>query len=340
MISHLKASLLRLKCIARSAAKQRRTDFRMLTECSPDVICLMSPDSVLQYVSQSATSILGRNPGAMLGNRLDSFIVIEDIPEVSAWLGRLAYGSATWEQAILRACRPDGTLIWLESRARWSDRAADAGGTIVVMRDVTEGMRRERELNALARTDSLTGLSNRRALNEQLERACVSAGQGMPISLLMADVDSFKLYNDQFGHQAGDECLFGVAAALQGAAGTLGITARYGGEEFAALLVGSEYSAATDLADRFRGCVEELQIFHPRTEPGCVTVSVGVASLGSSPHTPVDAASLIALADRALYNAKKNGRNCVARADELSNHPPNIMAVAHGLRGQNAALAV
>ena len=175
----------------------------------------------------------------------------------------------------MRARRPDGAVMWLESQACLSP-----SGIIMTMRDVTDRVLREKDLIALAHTDSLTGLPNRRALNEHLERACAGAAvDGSSVAVLMVDVDCFKLFNDRFGHQAGDECLFSVAAELQSILGKHGgVIARYGGEEFAAVLTDCDGPAASQKAEEVRAAVEGLRICHPDTERGYVTVSIGMAA--------------------------------------------------------------
>ncbi|OYQ36278.1 hypothetical protein CHU95_05030 [Niveispirillum lacus] len=169
-------------------------------------------------------------------------------------------------------------------------------------------------LMRLATMDGLTGIANRRAfdgaLAQETERL-VQGGVG-PLSLILADVDHFKRYNDFYGHQAGDDCLRAVAGALSGALRRPGeIAARFGGEEFAILLPGHDADAAIMAAERLRRAVAALCLAHvARPDGDLVTISAGAASLTS----PGDAASLVAAADQALYRAKASGRNRVAMA--------------------------
>lgn len=175
--------------------------------------------------------------------------------------------------------------------------------------DVTERVAMARELERLATTDPLTGLGNRRRFDERLEHELArSARSGEPLSLLLCDVDRFKPYNDRYGHQMGDACLARVAAALEAVIRRpADLAARYGGEEFALVLPGTSREGALRMAERVRAAVRELAIDHEDSDGrGTVTLSVGCATIMGQ-WTP---AEVIALADRALYDAKAAGRDC------------------------------
>lgn len=168
-------------------------------------------------------------------------------------------------------------------------------------------------LQQLAVEDPLTGLANRRRFDEFLEREWQRSHRTRsPLAVLMLDVDSFKRYNDTYGHQAGDRCLQGVAGVLRDTIQrTTDLAARYGGEEFAVVLVDTSEAAARAIAESVRARVESLAIPHAAsTAAGVVTVSVGVADTVAGGHSaPSD---VVAAADRALYRAKDGGRNRVA----------------------------
>ncbi|MCP5268888.1 MAG: diguanylate cyclase [Zoogloeaceae bacterium] len=167
------------------------------------------------------------------------------------------------------------------------------------------------ELKRLSSLDGLTGIANRRHFDETLEREWRrSMRQGAEFSILLCDVDNFKQYNDSLGHQAGDDCLRQIAQALTGAMDRGGdLVARYGGEEFAVILPETSLSGGEIVAERMRQTIENLQIPHPNAPSGRVTISVGLASGIAMPET--DPSKLVKTADRALYNAKNQGRNCV-----------------------------
>jgi len=138
-----------------------------------------------------------------------------------------------------------------------------------------------------------------------------------PLSLLICDVDHFKLYNDGQGHQAGDECLKSVAKAINQCYRVGDLVARYGGEEFAMVLPLTNRAGAVQVAERIRAAVAAAALPHPAS-PVCdrVTVSIGVACITPQPHGPSDARTLIQQADRHLYLAKHLGRNQVSYEDE------------------------
>ncbi len=160
-------------------------------------------------------------------------------------------------------------------------------------------------------TDELTGLKNRRALLGKLgEEVGRSHRYGGPISLAMIDVDEFKPLNDAYGHPAGDAVLEQVARVLTENSRATDFVARYGGEEFAVVLTNTDREGARVLAERFRQAVEGADWARRG-----VTVSVGVATMTGA---EAGAASLVALADEALYRAKESGRNRVVEADQAA----------------------
>lgn len=168
------------------------------------------------------------------------------------------------------------------------------------------------ELDSISRTDALTGVANRRELNVFLEQNWnVMRRYAKPISVILCDIDYFKLYNDRYGHLAGDECLRTVAQAISKVVNRpLDFVARYGGEEFAVVLPDTKIEGATHIAESIRKAVVELKIIHAesRVSP-YITLSLGVSTM-----TPVKNSLyelLLDAADKSLYMAKEEGRNCV-----------------------------
>ncbi len=173
---------------------------------------------------------------------------------------------------------------------------------------------RER-LKQLGMTDSLTGLANRRYFDERLREEIMRAVRyGVPVACLFIDIDSFKRINDTYGHQTGDRALAAVAACVRQQVRLGDTVARYGGEEFAALLQGDRTDALT-VAERVRLAVERLDLQDDHGKRIALTVSVGVAARTIS-GPPAEAAKLglvmMEEADRAMYQAKRNGRNRIA----------------------------
>jgi diguanylate cyclase (GGDEF)-like protein len=165
------------------------------------------------------------------------------------------------------------------------------------------------ELDRLARTDGLTGLSNRRCLGERLETELARATrQKTSLALIMIDIDYFKRYNDTYGHIAGDACLKLVSAAIDEATRRPGdLAARYGGEEFSVLLPNTDADGGMAVARRICAAVVALQEAHRASDYGIVTISAGVTAC--VPDAAVTMSGMFAEADQALYAAKTSGRN-------------------------------
>jgi len=169
-----------------------------------------------------------------------------------------------------------------------------------------------RALQQLAVVDSLTGIANRRRFDEVLETEWRRAFRsGAFLSLILIDVDYFKSYNDFYGHQAGDVCLRRVAQTMNNAVNRAGdLLARYGGEEFAVILQSNTAEGAIKVSEILRERVEALQIPHAKSNVSdVVTVSLGAATV--VPAFDFSPATLIEVADKALYRAKEKGRNRV-----------------------------
>ena len=187
------------------------------------------------------------------------------------------------------------------------------------IQDVSTMMRREKllneqaeTLNRMALTDELTGIANRRHFNGLLEKAVnQSIQQNQPMSLIFFDIDFFKPFNDNLGHQAGDQCLARITRQLSAELESSGFhLARYGGEEFCIIMPGTEPEQASKMAECYRNHVEQLGISHPASKiSNVVTASFGVAGFRAGQKDTFT--GLILKADNALYRAKTSGRNQV-----------------------------
>lgn len=182
-------------------------------------------------------------------------------------------------------------------------------GFIIMSKDRSDALSR-----VLTIRDELTGLANRRHLNEVLAIEWARAGRSdEPLSVAMIDIDQFKVYNDHYGHQAGDACLAQVARQIQSGARRSGdLAARYGGEEFLLIFPDADADVALQLAQRVCHSVEAMGIPHELTASKKITVSIGVATTSVGLYR--DAESLLRAADQALYLAKAGGRNQVQAA--------------------------
>ena len=242
---------------------------------------------------------------------------------------------------IVRAS--DGAQRWLQVWGEYGDGTdTDPLRMTGTVQDITERKQAEQQLaryrDALeerVRLDPMTQVANRLALGEAMQREWEQARlRGMPLALLMIDVDFFKAYNDHYGHVAGDRCLQRVAQALASAVQRAGeLAARYGGEEFAVLLPDSDELRAVAVAHRLREAVRELALEHQASPCGAqVTISVGVACVRPADGQPLEHAqtTLFQQADEALYRAKQAGRDRVALygTDVQAEPPPE--AAQHG----------
>ncbi len=179
-------------------------------------------------------------------------------------------------------------------------------------------------LEEMAKFDPLTGLANRRRLAEGIEAVLKGGRVAAPLSVLAIDVDHFKSYNDEFGHQAGDEVLRMIAAALRANTRSSDLVARYGGEEFVVLLPGVDAGMAEKIAEALRAAIESQDWPH---RP--VTASVGIATASSCDQL-ADISGLLSAADAALYHSKNSGRNRVTHSAERDRLTIPPSAPTHG----------
>lgn len=172
------------------------------------------------------------------------------------------------------------------------------------------------ELRRLATVDGLTQIANRRHFDACLESECQRLLRDKtPLALILCDIDYFKVFNDRYGHQAGDVCLQRVAQAIAGALRRpTDLAARYGGEEFAVIMPHTDAQGAIRVADSIRQAVVDLQIPHQGSQVAeFVTVSIGIAT--AMPFHKISPSSLIRIADDALYQVKNNGRNGIVQIE-------------------------
>lgn len=304
--------------------KTQRADrrYRLLADNGSDVIACVGLDGRRLYLSPAFSTLTGRSIRDGLQQPWQDFVHPDDLTPILNMESRLRAGAGPFACNFRYLCK-DGLYRWAEARIQLMDATEGVEAQFVAnLRDITERKLAEDEIAALNRelavqavTDGLTGLANRRRFDEGLAQEWRRAAREQnSLSLLMIDVDHFKLYNDRYGHQRGDECLRAVAAAIAGSARRAGdVAARYGGEEFAVLLPGADATAAAGPAEDLRAAIEAVGLQHSGNPAnGIVTVSVGVATMTPVPeaggYRPED---LVAAADAALYEAKHAGRNRV-----------------------------
>lgn len=305
---------------AEAAASESEARFRLLAENASDMVTRIGPDGRRRYVSPAAERLLGWPPEVLVGAHATAGIHPKDLKAVEREVERLRSGGADAVTVTYRTRRADGTRIWLETTVRQvlDPVTGAADGVVAISRDVTERKMLETRLRRLAMHDRLTALANRHSFDQAMAQAAQrSARLRRPLSLLLIDVDRFKSYNDRYGHQAGDDCLRAVAAAIRGVVRrSADLPARWGGEEFAVLLPDTGTAEALATAERLRAAVAALGIPHTEAarDGAIVTASVGVATLLPEDGGPAVTELLVEAADAALYAAKRGGRNRVMRS--------------------------
>ena len=293
--------------------------FKFLTENSADMIfrCDFAPK--FTYVSPSSFRLLGKAPEEFLGLHPSSAVFGEDLPIVRKHIEELSVPGAASSNVAVRFFHKNGSLVWMEVSARMVEdlETGQPKEMILVARDLTERKKLEDQLLAMAMTDGLTGLSNRRAFDAELERQWIQVLENSSqVSLVLLDIDHFKQLNDEYGHLAGDDCLRVIGAAVRSAVRGADVVARYGGEEIAIILPSTDPAEALKIAEAVRTAIEDLNIEHAGNPEGGnkVTASLGVATAlaraGGAIRMPE---SLVLSADKALYMAKSEGRNCVRK---------------------------
>ncbi len=200
-------------------------------------------------------------------------------------------------------------IVWSYARNQRRRREALAAQVQARTRDLAEA---NRKLTEISYRDPLTGLANRRRLDQAAERTLEQGRQlNRPVSLLLIDLDHFKRFNDEHGHLAGDAALIWLGRCLESALRTGDLAARFGGEEFACLLPNTDLDEAVAVGERLLNAVRDGSVreFGRRYRP--LTISIGVVSRQPGEHCLAD---LVELADQALYQAKARGRDCLVAA--------------------------
>lgn len=269
--------------------------FRALFESAPGTIFIIEKDTrKILSVNKFMSNWLDYRPDELLSMTLDDLRVDKEENAASC-----------------RYRKRNGVMVHVEEvRSEISFHGHTA--YLVIAHDIDNRKRAEELLKTISMSDGLTGIANRRRFDEFLDQGWRRAMRtGTEISLIMCDIDFFKNYNDTRGHQAGDDCLKLVALTIRDNFHRPDdLAARYGGEEFAIIMNGTDVQGALTLAEAVRAAVEALGIPHNASAvSSVVTISVGVATIKAQIGS--NAEVLLAAADRALYQAKNEGRNRV-----------------------------
>ncbi|HUH63600.1 MAG TPA: diguanylate cyclase [Terracidiphilus sp.] len=302
----------------------------LVTENSRDAILIVDFDGKPSYVSPAMESMTGWKAEEMMRLGGPGVVHPDDLAKVAQTIAELraCQGSGMTEYRVRKR---NGEYIWVEaSLCVFVDPATKVPiGTMNIVRDITGRKRAEQELRAanraleaLAVVDPLTGIANRRRLDQSLVNEW-RRGQRehTPLSLVLFDADFFKSYNDTYGHLRGDYCLKQIAeAALDVVARPGDVVARYGGEEFAVVLPNTGEEGALQIAEQICESLRRRFIPHSFNPYGIATVSAGCATM--LPGSGQSAGALIEMADRALYLAKETGRNRACSASALDDDAP------------------
>ena len=293
-------------------------------EQSPVAIMITDRNGIIEYVNLKFTAVSGYTLDEMLGKIPHVLKSDKMPPEIYTELWQTILSGKEWRGEFLNR-KKDGKLYWeYASISAITDPLGNITHLVAVNEDITDRKAAEEkirllnaELEQLALTDYLTNLFNRRYFMqrgaEELKRANRNT---QPLALLMLDIDEFKKVNDTYGHEAGDLALKQVALALKSSLREIDILGRMGGEEFAVLLPNTLLDNATLLAERIRQSIANIP-FQMSVEALIIpiTISIGVAAY-TEDMSGID--DLLRNADKALYYAKNNGRNCVMKYKEIS----------------------
>jgi diguanylate cyclase (GGDEF)-like protein/PAS domain S-box-containing protein len=304
---------------AEGQLREREARYRILAENAGDIVLQFEPDGSFKYASPAAERVLGWTEASLLGRRCVELVHVEDRALVEQTFDELAHASSE-RTLTYRMQKSDLSYAWVETLFRRVSADAGSAPEIVAgLRNVTRRKELEEELRevnrklaSLATTDGLTGLSNRRAFDQLLRQH----GHDGNLTLMMIDVDHFKLFNDSFGHVKGDECLREVARVIgEQVRDANGFPARYGGEEFAVVLPQTGEDAAAGVAAAIHGNIARLAIAHPASGTAYITLSIGIAHKASE---STDIWEVVRDSDLALYRAKRLGRNRTVLASAIA----------------------
>ena len=283
--------------------------YQLIADYATDWISIHSVSGVFVFASPASMRMIGYRPEELMGENVYDYFHEDDLDAV---VKNHAIGMDLEEGPPITyriKCKA-GNFRWVETTSKVHKTHNGTKKIISITRDVSE---RERlmhdletanaQLREMASTDVLTGIANRRAFNDRLEYLILESERGRDLSLIICDIDHFKVFNDKYGHPAGDEVIHLVAQKLKETCRNVDLVARYGGEEFAILLPGTGLRGARILAERARELVKGIVSSYET-----VTMSFGVCSMGTEVRS---AKSLISGAVKALYRAKAAGRDRV-----------------------------
>src|ERR1700722_19578007 len=235
------------------ALAAKEANFRVLAEGSSDMVTRVGLDEQIHYASPSSVRIVGWRPEQLVGTPALAGVNPQDLARVGETVAALKHGDTEEARIAFRTRHREKSEIWVESTLRVTRTVSGkVDGVVAITRDVTQQKDMEEKLETLATEDGLTGLANRRRFDERLlEEWGRAQRENTPLAMLMLDLDHFKMFNDEYGHQAGDQCLRAIGGILGAEAKRAAdLAARYGGEEFAMLLPNTDAEGCAQIAER------------------------------------------------------------------------------------------
>ncbi|WP_175543521.1 diguanylate cyclase domain-containing protein [Micromonospora pattaloongensis] len=289
----------------RAAAARRRTEerFRALVQHSSDCISVLDVTGRIVYDSPSTSAVLGYSPNGRIGELAIYMLHPDDRAAAREVFGRLIAQRGAVERMQCRALHANGDYHWVDMHVTNLVHNRAIEGLVVNLRDICDSRKLQEQLSFQALHDALTGLPNRRLLNERLAAALTpDHRRSALVAVLFVDLDRFKSVNDTLGHEAGDELLRQVSARIAGCLGPEHLLARVGGDEFVVLMEGiGTAEEAMGVADRIVAALREP--FDVQGHPVVIGASVGVNV--NEPGTTAD--TMLSGADAAMYQAKQAG---------------------------------
>ena len=286
-----------------------------IVENSPVSMVTFDEDQVITYANKYHSTLYGYGREEIVGRPVHRLSAADDPEAFYRAAVAVARRHGIWRGEDERRKKDGSRFPSSSSITRLEDDEGRFLCYFEASREIWDRAARDENLRRISYRDPLTGAANRRAFDEAYEREWThTRTRGLPISLLMVDIDFFKRFNDTYGHLAGDDCLVDVARAVEGVVRANDVVARFGGEEFVVMLAATPAPGAALVAEKIRAAVEAIGRRHDRSEAArVVTVSVGAATV--VPRDETLPSELIAAADAALYRAKDAGRNRVAADD-------------------------
>ncbi len=306
-------------------AHEEEEKFRVLSSAARDAIVMMDTKGMITFWNQGAERIFGFTQEEVIGKELHRFLApdyyYEDHKKAMPHFVKTGQGKLIGKTVELKALKKDRTLLTVELSLT-SVKLHDQWNAIGIMRDVTDRILATNELNkaykkmdVLAHTDHLTQLSNRLDMIEKLNYECSRFERyGIQFSIAIGDLDDFKEINDTYGHQAGDEVLRKIAKLLKSNVRKQDIVGRWGGEEFILMYPETNLKGAIIVTEKIRKAIEDL-VFEYDKKKIHATITLGVATYDGK----IDINECIRIADGALYEGKKRGKNCTIGAPENIN---------------------